>query len=156
MKWRRFTGEAIDNLKDEIKKDIIENKKEELIFIIGADSVKRGSKISYVIALVILMKGHGGKGYYRKIKEYNKYITKKQRLFREAYEAVNDALWINPILESLGHEIKEIHSDLNPDPHSGSYESIRECLGYISGHGFVGVIKPDGFVAYEVCDRFSR
>lgn len=156
MKWKRFTGEQIVDLEQTLLTDIANRSEESLAFYMGGDSMKRQGHVTYTVVLVMLMVGHGGIGYYKRIYDNIPKISRQQRLFRETYETVQDALWINPILETIGHQIKEIHTDLNPDPKMGSHNMIKQSIGYIQGMGFVGKTKPESWVAYEVCDRFTK
>ena len=103
----------------------------------------------------MLKKGKGGRGYYNRIITQGK-ITTKQRLFQETYFAVKLATEINPLLETIGHTIKEIPTDLTPDPNYISSTMISHCLGYIHGMGFVGRTKPDSWAASSVADLKSR
>ena len=155
--WKRFTGEQVTDIETTLLTDIASIRDEHnLSFYIGGDSMKRYDTTTYTIALVMLMEGRGGRGYYKNIKVVDKHISRQQRLFKETYGAVEAALFINPILESIGYNIKEIHTDLNPDPKYGSNSMIKQCIGYITGMGFVGKTKPDSWVAYEVSDKFSK
>ena len=118
--------------------------------------MQRHQTTTYTIVIVMLMEGHGARGYKKRINVHEPHVSRQQRLFRETYDAVETALFINPILESVGLNVKEIHTDLNPDPIHASNEMIKQCIGYIQGMGFVGKTKPDSWVSYEVADRFSK
>jgi len=155
--WKRFTGERIYDLEQTLLTDIASIRNDyNLSFYIGGDSMKRYDTTTYTIVFVILKEGRGGRGFYKNIKVKEPHVSKQQRLLKETYDAVEAALFINPILESIGYNIKEIHTDLNPDPIHASNEMIKQCIGYIQGMGFVGKTKPDSWVSYEVADRFSK
>lgn len=155
--WKRFTGEQITDLETTLLADIASIRDEyNLSFYIGGDSMKRYDTTTYTIVLVMLMEGKGGRGYYKNIKVKDKYVSRQQRLFRETYDAVDSALFINPILESIGYNIKEIHTDLNPDPKYASNDMIKECIGYITGMGFNGIVKPNSWASMECADRMSK
>lgn len=155
--WKRFTGERVEDLETTLLTDISNIQDDyNLSFYIGGDSMRRYDTTTYTIVFVMLMEGRGGRGYYKNIKVKESHITRRQRLFRETYDAVDAALFINPILESIGYNIKEIHTDLNPNPIHASNDMIKQCIGYITGMGFEGKIKPDSWVSYEVADRFSK
>ena len=156
-RWQRFTHQMVDDLETTILTDIANAPTNNLTFYVGADSQYKKGKIAYITAIVVLFDGKGGRGYYKRTIDRNaKYVSRKQRLFQETYDAVDVALWLNPILESVGYEVKEIHTDLNPNPIHASHDMIKQCIGYITGMGFVGKTKPDSFVAYEIADRFSK
>ena len=55
-------------------------------------------------------------------------------------------------MESLGHRIEEIHTDLNPNKNYISSTMIQQCLGFIKGMGFKGTTKPDSWAASSVAD----
>lgn len=155
--WKRFTGEQIEDLETTLLTDISNTRDEHnLSFYIGGDSMKRYVITTYTIVFVMLMEGHGGRGYYKNIKIKDKYVSRQQRLFKETYDSVKAALFINPILESVDYNIKEIHLDINSDPKFGSYEMINQCLGYVQGMGFNGILKPNSWVSMECADRMSK
>ena len=74
----------------------------------------------------------------------------------ETFKAVKDALWLNPLLESIGYKVNEIHTDLNPNPKHPSYEMVHTCLGYIKGMGFEGKAKPHSWAASSVADYKTK
>ena len=153
--WHRLDGSPLKvYLFDTLLSDISKTNSN-LSFYIGADSQYAYNKVIYSVVLVMLKKGRGGRGYYNRIITQGK-ITTKQRLFQETYFAVKLATEINPLLETIGHAIKEIHTDLNPDPNYISSTMISQCLGYINGMGFVGRTKPDSWAASSVADLKSR
>jgi len=153
--WHRLNGvQLIKPLEDTILEDVSKTQSS-LSFYIGADSHYSHKKVVYSIVLVMLKKGRGGIGYYsRKIEKG--FITTQQRLFQETYYAVELAVRINPLLESIGYKVKEIHTDLNPDPNYLSSTMINQCLGYIKGMGFKGITKPDSWAASSVADVKSK
>ena len=115
--WYRLNGNQLDfSLEETILSDISKTSKD-LKFYIGSDSHTTNKKTIFSVVLVILKKGRGGIGYYKRILENNS-LTTHQRLFQETYYAVELATKINPLLESIGHKIEEIHTDLNPNPRS--------------------------------------
>ena len=151
--WNRFYGTKINNLEQTILDDIANISTDNLKFIIGADSHWSKGKVTYTVVIVMLMDGKGGRGYYKKhITDKNHRASLQQRLFTETYQAVEVAVWLNPILEQLGYKIDEIHADLNPNPNYKSYTVVQTCLGYIKGMGFDGKIKPNAWAANTVAD----
>ena len=155
--WHRFYGEKIDDLEQTILTDISETNIDNLKFIVGADSQWAKGKVTYTVVIVMLLDGKGARGYYKKqITDRNTYVSMQQRLFTETYQAVEVAKWLNPILEQIGYEIKEVHTDLNPSPNHASYEMVQHCLGYIKGMGFEGKLKPDSWAANSVADYRTK
>ena len=155
LPWYRLDGTKLENpLFDTLLSDISKID-DNIKFYIGADSQYAYKKTVYSVVLVMLKEGKGGRGYYHRIITKTKETT-KQRLFQETYYAVKLAVEINPLLESIGKKIAEIHTDLNPDPNYLSSTMINQCLGYISGMGFIGKTKPDSWAASSVADLKSR
>ncbi|MBT4208818.1 hypothetical protein HOE22_10855 [Candidatus Woesearchaeota archaeon] len=155
--WKRFTGEQVTDIETTLLTDIASIQDEHnLSFYIGGDSMKRCDTTTYTVVLVMLMEGKGGRGYYKNIKIKDVNISMQQRLFKETYEAVETALFINPILESIGYNIKEIHTDINPKSKYASSEMVKQVIGYCMGMGFEGVLKPNSWAAMECADKFSK
>ncbi len=102
----------------------------------------------------MLYNGQGGRGYFHKHKE--RPVSMKQKLYTETYEACEVGVWVNPILENMGYEVKEIHTDLNKDPLHPSNAMLKSCMGLITGYGFVGVSKPESWAAKTVANYFSK
>lgn len=153
--WYRLNGNQLDfSLEETILSDISKTSKD-LKFYIGSDSHTANKKTIFSVVLVILKKGKGGIGYYKRILENNSFTT-HQRLFQETYYAVELATKINPLLESIGYKIEEIHTDLNPNPNFMSSSMINQCLGYIKGMGFIGKTKPNSWAASSVADLKSK
>ena len=153
--WHRLNGEAIKGSLEETLLLDISRTDGKVKFFIGADSQYRYKKVIYSIVLVMLKEGKGGIGYYSRIREEGK-ISTNQRLFQETFYAVELATKVNPLLESIGHTIEEIHTDLNPDPNYLSSAMINQCLGYIHGMGFKGTTKPNSWAASSVADLKSK
>ena len=155
--WHRFYGKVINDLEETLLTDIANVPTDKLQFIVGADSQWSKGRVTYTVVVVMLMNGKGGRGYYKKqITDRNHKVSIQQRLFTETYQAVEVAMWLNPILEQLGYKISEIHTDLNPSPNHKSYEMVQQCLGYIKGMGFEGKIKPDAWAANTVADYRTK
>tara|TARA_Y100001963_G_scaffold21067_2_gene27070 strand:+ start:1977 stop:2459 length:483 start_codon:yes stop_codon:yes gene_type:complete len=150
--WKRLSGTTIlDTLEDTILSDISKLEQDDLKFYIGCDSQFRRGKVVYGVVLVILREGKGGSGYFNRIHKRGR-ITTQQRLFQETYYAVKLATRINPLLESIGYKVEEIHTDLNPNKNYVSSTMIQQCLGFIKGMGFEGKTKPNSWAASSVAD----
>ena len=155
--WKRFDNQVIDNLEETILTDIANVSTDDLSFIIGADSQWAKGKVTYTVAIIMLMNGKGGRGYHKTIvTPGRKSVSIKQRLFTETYQAVETAIWLNPILETIGYEVDEIHADLNPNPKYPSAQMVQTCIGYIKGMGFEGKVKPDSWAASCSADKFTK
>ena len=155
-KWKRLNGNNIEDLSDTILADIVTAETDNLEFYIGGDSQWAGGRVKFTVAIIMIKKGKGGRGYYKSVVPVESNMTIQQRLFMETFKAVKVALWLNPILESIGYKVNEIHTDLNPNPNYPSYEMVHTCLGYIRGMGFEGKIKPHSWAASSVADYKTK
>lgn len=157
MNWRRFTHQEVEDLKSTILLDIAEAPTKELTWFIGSDSQVKGRRIRYITAIVCLFDGKGGRGYYKAVNEKLHYkISVRQKILQETAMSVETALWLNPILESVGYRVDEVHADVNSNPLHASNAVMKESLGYIRGAGFTAVGKPHSWAAMEIADRFSK
>ena len=154
--WKRFSGDNVEDLSSTILTDITTAGTEDLEFYIGGDSQASLHNIKFTVAIIMIKKGKGGRGYYKSVTPLETTMTLQQRLFMETFKAVKVALWLNPLLESIGYKVNEIHTDLNPNPNYASYEMVQTCLGYIRGMGFEGKTKPDSWAASSVADYKTK
>ena len=155
-KWKRFNGDSVGDLSNTILTDITTAGTDDLEFYIGGDSQASLYNVKFTVAIIMIKKGKGGRGYYKSVTPLQTTMTLQQRLFMETFKAVKVAVWLNPILESIGYKVNEIHTDLNPNPNYASYEMIQTCLGYIRGMGFEGKAKPDSWAASSVADYKTK
>tara|TARA_Y100001973_G_C5177634_1_gene323010 strand:+ start:1304 stop:1777 length:474 start_codon:yes stop_codon:yes gene_type:complete len=154
--WKRFNGNDIGDLAETILSDITTSDTDDLEFYIGGDSQSSMNKVKFTVAIIMVRKGKGGRGYYKNVIPLQSTMTLQQRLFMETFKAVKVALWLNPLLESIGYKVNEIHTDLNPNPKHPSYEMVHTCLGYIKGMGFKGKAKPHSWAASSVADYKTK
>ena len=56
----------------------------------------------------MIRKGKGGRGYYKNTVPLETSLSLQQRLFMETFKSVKVALWLNPLLESIGYKVNEI------------------------------------------------
>ena len=154
--WKRFSGDSVEDLSNTILTDITTAGTEDLEFYIGGDSQASLNNVKFTVAIIMIKKGKGGRGYYKNVTPLETTMTLQQRLFMETFKAVKVALWLNPLLESIGYKVNEIHTDLNPNPKYASYEMVQTCLGYIRGMGFEGKTKPDSWAASSVADYKTK
>ena len=155
-KWKRLNGEDIEDLGNTILSDIADSDSEDLEFYIGGDSQASLNNVKFTVAIIMIKKGKGGRGYYKNTIPLETNLSLQQRLFMETFKAVKVALWLNPLLESVGYKVNEIHTDLNPNPKHASYEMVYTCLGYIRGMGFEGKAKPNSWAASSVADYKTK
>ena len=154
--WRRFNGDSVRDLSNTILTDITTTDTDDLEFYIGGDSQASLYNVKFTVAIIMIKKGKGGRGYYKSVTPLQTTMTLQQRLFMETFKAVKVAPWLNPLLESIGYKVNEIHTDLNPNPNYASYEMVHTCLGYIRGMGFEGKVKPHSWAASSVADYKTK
>ena len=154
--WKRLNGDSVGDLSNTILTDITTAGTDDLEFYIGGDSQASLYNVKFTVAIIMIKKGKGGRGYYKSVTPLQTTMTLQQRLFMETFKAVKVAVWLNPILESIGYKVNEIHTDLNPNPNYASYEMIQTCLGYIRGMGFEGKAKPYSWAASSVADYKTK
>lgn len=148
--WYRLNNEPIYDIGEVLLSDIGASAYNDMKFVVGGDSQMSCDSVKYCV-VVVCTTGHGGRGYYKVIHRRGR-VSRQQRLFNETYYSVKYALEINPILESVGYHIDEIHTDLNPNPKYKSSDMIQSCIGYIRGMGFEGKTKPESWASYGVAD----
>jgi predicted RNase H-related nuclease YkuK (DUF458 family) len=152
--WYRLNNEPVYDIEEVLLHDIEASQYDDMKFVVGGDSQMRCSGDEYAVKYCVVLvstNGHGGRGYYKCI-DIKGRVSRQQRLFKETYYAVKYALQFNPLLESVGYHIGEIHADLNPNPKYASSDMIASCIGYIRGMGFEGKCKPDSWASYGVAD----
>ena len=152
--WKRLTGKKIEDIEATIRADIVKYSDEELKFYVGVDSDNRGGKDTYATAIIMYRVGDGGHGYYMREKE--KTIDNKSRLWNETYKAVTKGMWLNDILKDYGLKVSEIHADLSDDSDNFSHSMVNACLGYITAMGFEGKVKPYAWAANKCAHRKSK
>ena len=101
-------------------------------------------------------KGAGGLVYWRTETVPRNKISPKHRLWNESYKSIAAAVEIDPVLEQYGLEIDSVHCDLNREKKFLSGEVVTAIIGYVTSMGYLGVIKPDSFVANRICDRIVK
>jgi len=160
--WRTLKNKKIDgDIKDRIRADI-EAGIDEFDFdvYIGTDSQVHSKNTRYVTSIVMhrrdkgTTRGRAGFGY--KCTEYEKTTEMKQKLVMETHKAIVTATWLSELLIEYNMGITEIHADLNANPLHPSNDCVRQCLGYITGMGFNGTIKPHAWAASKVSDKWTK
>jgi predicted RNase H-related nuclease YkuK (DUF458 family) len=142
---------------DEIR-DAISNSSESSAVYVGADSQrykKRGVYyVAYVTVIILHIDGEHGGRLFKEVKVQRDFGQVRLRLMNEVYMASAAAV---QILDVLGDRIFEIHLDINPDVKYKSSTVVKEATGYILGmFGFKPKIKPEGFAASTVSDRYTK
>ncbi len=157
--WQTFKHKPVTDIEQRILTDIATAPTRNLTFYIGSDSQFKKGKIKFITAVVILFDGNGGRGYYQTQSEKISYkISIRQKIIRETQMSLEVAAWLNPLLESLnvGYCIEEIHADINKDPMHKSHAMMKEVMGWIEAMGYTPRVKPEGWVAMEVADKYTK
>jgi len=164
-RWHRMDlyNTGIESLPEEIFKDVaVTEKGREIRIIVGTDSQAYQYYTKFVTAVALWRVGAGGRVYYKIYKKHyidGKRLDNRTRLIEEAYDSIKVAMWLNPELNKIGlgiHEIETLHADLNRDKKYLSNSVVAGVLGTISAHGFVGIVKPEGWVASRVANRRTK
>ena len=151
--WKNFDGEKIE-LYTELQKVIEDNKNDNFKVYVGTDSQQKKDHILYVTAIVFYRTGLGGLIFY--LKEKEKKVDMRSRLWNETYKAVALALELNNFLKDFGMKVDEVHADLNASKTYKSNSVVQASLGYICGMGFKGCIKPFAFASSKIANKFTK
>ena len=154
--WKRLTGEGIHDLSDTLLTDIANSPTDNLKFYVGCDSLWDKGQLTFTTAIIMVKENKGGRVYYKRFVLPFGELSLSQRLFLETFRAVKVAIWLNPLLETIGYKVDEIHADLNPNSNYASSVMVQTCLGYIRGMGFKGQVKPNSWAASSVADYKTR
>lgn len=122
--------------------------------IIGTDSINHDG-VDFVSAVVVYRQGHGGRFFWRRIKEKKQY-TLRNRMYQEALMSLKLAEdLIADFSEKNFNKFNfEIHVDIgNNGP---TRDLIQEITGMIRGLGFNVKTKPESYGASSVADRLLR
>lgn len=125
---------------------------ENYTIIIGTDSTNHEGT-DFVTAIVVYRHGHGGRFFWRRIKDKNHYSL-KHRIYQEANYSLEIARnLISHFTENHFNNFNfEIHVDIGPN--GPTRELISEISGLIRGSGFMIKTKPDSYGASSVADRY--
>ncbi len=122
--------------------------------IVGSDSHPENHHgVRFVTAIALVKEGRGGI-YFWMPRYYNFSMALDQRMIEEAWLSVDCAMQLR---DRLGHDNPqiEIHADVSSRADARSFSSLSQVKGLITGSGFVGIVKPDAFVASKVADRHT-
>jgi len=132
-----------------------DDKKAKYEIIVGTDSqkIEKGG-YDFVSALVIHRMGSGGI-YFWKREIYDKKISLKERIYREATMSLQTSEDFVVLFKTNGisrYDI-QIHVDIGPNGETRSM--INEISGMIRGSGYEVKIKPYSYGASKVADRYT-
>ncbi|NOT37136.1 MAG: hypothetical protein HOP11_07140 [Saprospiraceae bacterium] len=154
MKWRTFSGQAIEsNLIQKVEETIIRETSMgyKLKLCIGTDSRVCGNIIEYATVIVFVREGRGGFMYVSASNEENK-LSLNQRMITEVAKSIEVAYSLCDLLEKYNISL-EVHADINSDPNFKSNSALKEAMGYILSMGFVFKAKPDAFASSYCADK---
>lgn len=142
--------------KKDVQKAIKESSKYTAIYV-GCDSrrFRHAGRwfASYTTVVVIHYDECSGCAIHGMRKVLPDYGNIKERMLNEVNFAISVA---GDVAEVVGERKFEIHLDVNPDPKHKSHVAVKEALGYVTGMGFVGRIKPDAPIASTAADFFGK
>ena len=120
---------------------------------VGSDS-HTTDRTKVITAIAVREVGKGGIFFhtcfvYPKMRGLHERIYKETELSIEAAQCMVKAFLDNDMAYTLS-----IHSDVGNN--GKTRELIREIIGYVTGSGFNCLIKPDGYVACAIADKYSK
>ena len=157
--WYRLSGAKIDNLPEVIFEDLSKYysgkhiDRKSISVIVGSDSGKvRNGIIKYSTVVVVRRENHGALAYWKVDKEkfFGNLSKNRLKLLNEAQKSLDVAIWLEPILNSFGLKITNIHADVNNKEIHFSNIVYDEIMGLIRAHGFNPIGKPDCWAAHIV------
>jgi len=142
----------LEEVAAEIFRYLEEATDENYSIIIGTDSTNHEGT-DFVTAIVVYRQGHGGRFFWRRLKDKNHY-TLKHRIYQEANYSLKVAQdLISYFSQSPFNNFNfEIHVDIGPN--GPTRDLISEISGLIRGSGFLVKTKPDSYGASSVADRY--
>ena len=122
--------------------------------IIGTDSEKAADKTAdFVTAIVVYRVGNGGRYFWRKIDEDQKYHTLRDRITQEVLISLEIAKVLLGAMSKF--EVPkfdfEIHLDIGDNGQTRTM--IQELTGIIRANNFEAKTKPYSYAASKVADR---
>ncbi len=121
---------------------------------IGTDSLRTHDNLAdFVTAIVVHRVGNGGRYFWRRIDNSEKYHTLRDRITHEvliSLEAAKEFLNELKQLEAPKFDF-EIHIDIGEN--GASKVMIQELVGMIRANNFEVRTKPDSYAASNVADR---
>jgi hypothetical protein len=161
FKFKRLESKGekfgIDELKSRLEKLLIDNEdnfnKNPELFI-GTDSKKRGPFVYFALVVILYFEKSGGAVFFCRNVEKIK-MNMESRLIREAEYSLAAATKLVDLCNEYAIPMS-IHCDYNPNPAHKSNGVVSAALGYITGMGFNGKIKPDSWAATTAADLIVK
>ena len=119
--------------------------------------VESKKAVDFVTAIVIHRRGHGGRYFWKRTRNFNKKIrVLRNKIYEETWLSLQLAEELVPQLKSKLNGEKyslEIHIDVgNKGP---TREMIKEVVGMVTGNGYTAKTKPESFGASVVADKHT-
>lgn len=147
---------SLPSMKKQIQAFIAEDHDRSYTLVVGSDSqAHNGSGVDFVTAIVVHRKGKGGIYFWKRIVKKQKYVL-RQRMYEEALLSLRTAEVLLDLFENDGitKYNLEIHVDIG---HIGqTREMIAEIVGMIRGSGYTVKIKPEGYAASTIADKYTK
>jgi len=146
---------------EEVKQFILNQPPETKIYL-GGDSerfmIDKLWYADYTLAIVVHYNGNRGCKIFGEVVRERDYDQQKDkprlRLMNEVYKIAELYLKLAEVLEDRH---VEVHLDINPDEHHGSFCVINEATGYIRGMcNVIPLVKPNAFAASYAADRLKE
>jgi predicted RNase H-related nuclease YkuK (DUF458 family) len=123
--------------------------------IVGTDSHLHGKVWRFITAVCMYIPGKGGNFVLLHTaiprEQFKKHTP--ARMFHEVGISIEVA---NTLYDNT-EMVPEIHIDASP-PEAGEFTSSfsDQLVGYVKSSGFVGLVKPDSWVASSISDRYTK
>jgi uncharacterized protein len=132
-----------------------EDKRAKYEIIVGSDSQKTDKGgYDFVSALIIHRMGSGGI-YFWKREIYDKKISLKERIYREATMSLQTSEEFVELFKTNGISRYDIQIHVDIGPNGETRTMINEISGMIRGSGYEVKIKPYSYGASKVADRYT-
>ena len=151
-KWYKGTGEEVQDIVDEISKEMLGN---DQLVRIGTDAQRIGKGVDFVTVVVIYRERKGGKMYYCRTRAPREEMSLWEKLSLETWYSLETAMEVEKCV-SAGKSQIEVHVDANPDKRYKSSPYHKQIAGMIMGQGFNVVLKPDAWVSSHAADHIVK
>lgn len=124
--------------------------------IIGSDSEIEADKTAdFVTAIIVYRVGNGGRYFWRRIENAQKFYTLRDRILAEVVMSLDVAKRVIEEFQKVGGMGErtdfEIHIDVGEN--GATKVMIQELVGMIRANNFAVKTKPDSYAASKVADR---
>lgn len=146
--WRTLSGERVADLLESVR-GLVGG--EDRTIHVGTDSKNRGAHTDFVVAVVVLEPGRGGRAIYKRIR-----FPRMRPLVRRLLMEVELSVEVAELLDEGLPQSVVLHLDANPkrEHRSSAYASMLAGIGM--GYGFKVMLKPEAWCATNVADHVVR